>query len=707
VRWLLALAAVAFLAALWLASRENSRSRADRDDALAPSETTAEAADAADPVSPAFAPEEEGRGEEEGTAYRVTVVSRCDGSPIAGARVLDNKDRCHGATGANGVAEFRGAGDWWYASAPGYFPIDIEFDSEGNGWTELPPAAPVTGRVFDAATGERIAGAEVTLWAADDGLGRDWTKSGEGGRFEVAGALWQGYHLVVEAEGYCRAERRGSITGPLRGLEIGLSAGATLVGHVFDARGLPKEGARIAVKAGEEFVRDTRSDGQGAFRIAGLPLGVELVPWVMEPLHGGPPVTFEHAGEVRDVDIRILPSAILTVALRDADGNAVEVCHAGLMTGEERISQERVEGVWGFDVPPGRYELRVLPYGWPEQRREVVLAAGRRQEEFVLSGGLVVEGTVLAADGSSVSCNVDWRSGSLGGIARTREGGHFRIAGLPAGPVTLYVDDWCHTASERQGIVPGGPPVLIVLEPAGRITGRLVGLAGADDVSTSIWCESCCTSCDSLEEDGRFEFVVSHVGEPIILAFRRNQGAAPVVLALPPLAAGEVRDVGDVPLDAGRDLKGRILGAGDKPLVGALVQPAEPWAWETNPMHCRSDEAGRFCLFRMPKIPFRVRVDAEGYPPHFFLVDGAAELRLTAGGAAEGPGSARLHPASVSDWADNACVHAEPDELGFFRVRLQPGEYEGWVEDKAGASHIVAPFVVQEGKTTRVELTPR
>jgi hypothetical protein len=175
---------------------------------------------------------------------------------------------------------------------------------------------------------------------------------------------------------------------------------------------------------------------------------------------------------------------------------------------------------------------------------------------------------------------------------------------------------------------------------------------------------------------------------------------------VPPLAAGEVRDIGEIRLDGGRDLRGRILGSDDKPVAGALVQAVEPWAEEAPRLVTRSDEDGGFLLFRMPNAPFRVRVDAAGYPPHFFLVDDPPELRLTAGGFAEGPGSALLWPMLINDWA-YASIEAPADERGFFRVRLQPGRYKGCSEDKGGTSHDIAPFVVEEGRTTRVELRPQ
>jgi len=710
---LLAFVAVALVVGLWLASREVWRTRQGRTEAASPAGVTEQAEET--PATPPGSEEEEekGPGEEgEGTRYRVTVVSRRDGSPIAGAKVLDNEDRCLGVTGTEGVTEFRAATKWMYAAAQGYFPINVDLDEKGNGWTALPPAVSVAGRIFDARTGKAVPNAEVELWAEDDGLGRDDAKSGEDGRYEVVGALWQGFRLTVEAPGYCPAERLGTIAGPLHDLDVGLVVGATLLGHVLDEQGLPMVKAGVFVTEGVERTSrgSAKTDDQGAFRIDDLPVGVELVPWISDPRRACAPVTFTAAGEVREVDLRVPASATLTVTARDGDGKPVEINGMRLERGEDTISSTRFDTGQGFVAPPGVYVLRVHPYGWPEQRREVMLSSGPQHLEMTFSGGLAIEGTILSADGSAISCgSVDWSSGQQYGFARADDAGHFRIDGLPKEPVRLTAEAWKFAAVVREGVVPGGPPVQIVLPVAGRIIGRLVGFGERDDVLTDIWCKTYSTSCFGVDEDGRFEYVIDRVGEPVLVVFRRREHEAPVVLALPPLGAGEVRDLGEVRFGPGREVRGTVLGADGKPLLGALVQVAEPWMDASGfQILTRSDEAGRFCLFRMPEGPFHVLVDAKGYPPYTFTVDGPAELRLTEGGAAEGPGSARLFPVSIHEWAYVAQVEAEPDERGFFHVRLQAGEYRGWSEDKAtGTTREIVPFTVVEGKTTRVELKPR
>jgi len=706
----LAVAAVLLVVLGWLGSREVFRARSGRTSTAAPDGSETRAA----PVETASseAGKEKGRGEEEGgIPYRVRVVSRRDGSPIAGAKIIDGEQILRGVTREDGTLAFKAESDWWRASAPGYFSVSGQYDQEGNGWAALPPATVVTGRVFDAVTGEGVAGAEVKLWADDDGLGYETTTSGEGGRFEVSGALWQGFYVEVRAEGYCPDSLIGAeLTGPRSGVDIGLARGATLEGHVFDADGMPAIDVAIGLEAKGERLSylGARSGEEGRYRIDGVPTGVELRPLATFEQCAGETVVLRDAGEVQQRDIRFPSPVRLDAAAIDADGKPLAICRVTLEGGYRR-DLGRTEKGWAFEAAAGRYVLKMMPYGWPEQTREITLAAGRQQEEaFVFSGGLAIEGALVAPDGTPESWTIGWSNATLSGVARADEAGRFRIDGLPAAPVDLFVDPWGLAVATREGVLPGGPPVVIVLKPAARIVGRLVDVADPGELWTDLWCDSLDGGCDRMESDGSFEFLVSYVGEPVVVSFRRDLIAPPTLFSLPGLAPGEVRDLGEVRLVSGRDVRGRVVDAEGNPVIGARIGIAEPWASRSPPEPTRSDDGGLFCLLRVPPDPFRVRVDAKGFPPRFATVGAAsAEIRLTAGGLAEGPGRGRFRLAVVSEWADNAYVEAEGDRASFFRVPMQPGEYRGWIDLPNGGRFEALPFVVREGETTRVEIKPR
>ncbi len=215
--------------------------------------------------------------------------------------------------------------------------------------------------------------------------------------------------------------------------------------------------------------------------------------------------------------------------------------------------------------------------------------------------------------------------------------------------------------------------MVLALQPVAIVTDRLVG--GDDGAELRMRPDG----WSGVASDGQLWAHVSDLSEPVLLAFRRA-GEAPVVLSLPPLSSGEDRDLGEIRLDGGRAVIGRVLGDDKTPIAGAAVTVAEPWTRRL----ARTDGTGRFCLLRMPLSASWVRVNAEVWPPHFFRIDAdGVELRLSAGGIAEGLGRASIRPAALHELAENAEVDARPDPDGRFRVRLQPGEYRGWTTDEA------------------------
>jgi hypothetical protein len=107
-------------------------------------------------------------------------------------------------------------------------------------------------------------------------------------------------------------------------------------------------------------------------------------------------------------------------------------------------------------------------------------------------GGTIV-GTVRAAGGAALSeivVRASWQtpSGRPGETdhqtrqVRTREDGSFRLAGLPAVPVDLSVEDdraesrFLPATEER--VLPGGPPLTFALEEGVRLEGEVVGPRG-------------------------------------------------------------------------------------------------------------------------------------------------------------------------------------------------------------------------------------
>jgi hypothetical protein len=377
------------------------------------------------------------------------------------------------------------------------------------------------------------------------------------------------------------------------------------------------------------------------------------------------------------------------VSATGPSGEAIELRQATLANADRSVTGHPPG--W-LTAPPDNYHLTVWADGWPLQERDIVLTSGGGHEAFVFEAGLVVEGTVVSVDGQPVdAAMVQWEGGS----ERTDAQGRFRIAGLDASPMCLEVSAWGDYAETRvDGVVPGGPSVVVTLPPSAEIRATVLGCG--DEVQCCLWPDRG-WGRRLVNEDGRIAFTFADFSRDVRLALRRDLHTAPVVFSFPPLQPGEVRDLGEIRLPAGRAVAGRVLGADKAPVACAAVAVAEHWAEDGSPHVVRTDGGGRFNLLWMPESPFSVRVDADGWPPHFLRADGdVVELRLTRGGVVEGSASMRIRPTALHESARNAEVRARRDPDGRFRARLQPGEYR---EESLGT------FVVREGETT--ELTPR
>ncbi len=176
----------------------------------------------------------------------------------------------------------------------------------------------------------------------------------------------------------------------------------------------------------------------------------------------------------------------------------------------------------------------------------------------------------------------------------------------------------------------GGAPFELVLElaRAGELKGRVLdpranGFAGVRVEALPVAGGAAVTA--TTDRAGRFRF-------PSLLpgAYRCRAvatGYVPAEAGPLELRPGEVRDLGDLRLARGRELRGRVLDEAGAPVAGARVEygPAGGALGD----HVLSDERGTFVIEGLAGEPLDVRARAEGYRPATLRVaPGSADVAL-------------------------------------------------------------------------------
>ena len=687
-------------------------------------------------------------------------------------------------TGADGTVTFTGVrpqeasvsvrprgrdGDWREVELSGQ-DARVEF--------RLARSGRISGRVVDGRDGSPFPGAEVRLLAEhlrereDDfleslarGDAPAATTTGPEGEFafddvphgveRCAVALVPGFRAAVREFTLPtgREERTGLVLRLLPSREIR--------GTVRDPEGRPVAGASVhADPVGDlepygesdddsdsyiEGLRQVRCDGDGAYRIGDLLLEgryrlVATAPGSSdsEPLDLAP-------GEVTSVsaDFSLRPAARLVLLLRLPDGSPARGACAGVGTwpSEMRMTEES-PGRLVLDVgEAGRHWLHVSLPGYPTEERTVDIEPGRETTvEIRCATPAWIEGTLRDPRGNPLSGEVlgERRRGGPGEHEACFEraaadgAGHFLLGPLKAGDYDLEL--WPGRYLRGGEAVPAPTHGLeLVLEerhprpaevrldlvlPPSEAPERFWAyhLQECEDGSRR-WVEACGARGIYWEQRERAYAYDAGVDRRLGLDV---PGFLPVEIELSP-APGGVLDRGQVHLERGLPLAGRVLDDRGLPVPGARVRVVEEggrftsWRWRAT-----ASGDGGFLVESLPEGELNLALDARGHFPvtvRCAVTRGGEPVTLTLprGGLLRAtvrdeagrprPGARiLLRPAgglpSPEDWV----AEYRANLRGALEVRLFEGEYRLEAPGDDGASRASAEFRIASGRDVHVAL---
>ena len=425
---------------------------------------------------------------------------------------------------------------------------------------------------------------------------------------------------------------------------------------VADAAGRPFEGAfvmaspsvgasRAAGELAPEKVRHTVTGRDGRARLEALPPG----PWTLTI----------HARGFVTRSLRRVSSGPLAVRL---DKGGVVTGRVVSSDGGRPISGAKVAAA--SDVP--------LPPGWPEEAtRNVALtdaqgrfrlegigpsplilsarapgrAIGRRPEvkagdrvEIVLFPGSTLRGAVRDDDGRPVSgALVRAEADRFWGVhpppERTDAQGRFEMAGVTPGEYTVVAREAGRAPAFGRAVVEpeAEASVTLVLSDGGFVTGRVVDEQGrplrgrvrvdvVDDLGLSASIGDLVAT--ESKDDGTFVLGPLPIGG-LGLAASAPRHATRRVHALVG-APGRTVDLGDVTLEAGLAIGGRVRDGEGRALPGATLTAWSEAPGGRPPVEAETDEGGAFVLSGLEAGRYRVNVTAPGYA--------RATVRAEAGG---------------------------------------------------------------------------
>jgi RNA polymerase sigma-70 factor (ECF subfamily) len=460
-------------------------------------------------------------------------------------------------------------------------------------------------------------------------------------------------------------------------LELAIPDGIDVHGLVVDADDHPVAGARIWVS---HYFNNSNgndaatSDAGGAFLVRDV--GRARYIGARHERYGPSVLEFlQEANPGQRIETRLVlgrECAEVSGVVHDAAGRPIAGASVELQVGTrfERDADGRNQG---FNTAPeiartdelGRFALRgiaVSPVlivanapGFAPGERSETLAAGTNQVEFTLARMAALHGRVVDAQGAALQ-GVTLGHGQYGGVASavttSRADGSYRLVGLPAGSIEVYVDGREKgTLRQTHQLHPGDDvewQVQLVAKPG--IHGRVVDAAGkpaAGFMVGAIQPEHPGLFLRNTKTDAEGRFELSDWPTEASAIEVREEGAW---VGLPAAEVDHVQPGGEelriqLADDALRSayLAGRVLDENGKPVEAAEITPYVESSGQGQSL--ATDAEGRFRVGPLRPGRYYLQARVKGYAPNSVhgIVLAAGESKDLADLRLELPGEIEIH----------------------------------------------------------------
>lgn len=313
----------------------------------------------------------------------------------------------------------------------------------------------------------------------------------------------------------------------------------------------------------------------------------------------------------------------------------------------------------------------------------------------------VVAGRVVDEAGEPLAGVQVSRGSSFSDVVESAQDGTFEIGGIdPERADFMLFARLEGRVVTMTKVFADSAPVELVLPRGLAVTGRVVDEAGSPLPYAQVRVECLFQPGPPghdvrCGEDGRFSIAHVPSGEQHLWIDVWGRGSRRIEVVLPSDASAV--DVGDVAVEPGRSLRGRLVDADDAPIPWGLVQVVselDAYAYASNEVssrHAWCDEAGRFSFAGLREGPLVVNAWAGGYA-HFerrerMFPTGELVLRMEPGAGLAG----RVLDAETGEPVQRFRVSVQADWNAPEAHRLSSGSAYGtgiWMEDPEGVWRI-------------------